>query len=361
MRAICILIAIIAVVMANSRADTVSQIKSNLERLQAASNDEPRGGEENVEQLAIETQRLIQIYVREADQNDWATPSPERLKRLGQVADVLQPYVPLLVDLGTPSGAEQGSQNALNLLYFARPTEELKKKLLDLANVKSPRGAAKMAYGIIVNLGMDTPDVREEIVKRMSEFQDSYKSPAAAEIYAGAKEWRIEEAVPFYVELLQREYRNNEELNWRVRSVAESVRGLGPQAAAVLPLLQQQLARMKAENADFRDINVIEGAIRAVEGKEPIEPLLSVSGAGPVGENPLPKSSTPTPLGAAPSTPISPMATPVQQPKSTAQATPSPTAAETMSAPSGFPIVPVAILAALIVGIVLYLLRRKST
>lgn len=60
------------------------------------------------------------------------------------------------------------------------------------------------------------------------------------------------------------------------------------------------------------------------------------------------------------STPASPTATPVQQPKSTALATQSPTEAETMSAPSGFPIVPVAILAALIVGIILYLLRRKK-
>lgn len=66
-------------------------------------------------------------------------------------------------------------------------------------------------------------------------------------------------------------------------------------------------------------------------------------------------SKPPTP---APSNPV-----PTQQPKSTAVATPmpSPTAEETMPAPSGFPIVPVAVLAAVILGIVLYLLRRRST
>ena len=49
-----------------------------------------------------------------------------------------------------------------------------------------------------------------------------------------------------------------------------------------------------------------------------------------------------------------------QQPQSTAPATPSPKKTETKSAPSGFPVLPVAIIGVVIVGIVLYLLRRKS-
>lgn len=52
--------------------------------------------------------------------------------------------------------------------------------------------------------------------------------------------------------------------------------------------------------------------------------------------------------------------TPVQQSKSTTPATPSPMVAQTQSSPD-FPILPVAIAGAVIMGIVLYLLRRKST
>ena len=156
---------------------------------------------------------------------------------------------------------------------------------------------------------MGTGDVREEIVKRMSEYnEDSYKSNAAAEVfYAAGAEWRMPEAVPLYVELLERESRNKEQLNTRVRAVANAVRPLGQQAAAVLPLLQEHLTRMKAENVDPQTIGLIEGAIRAVEGKEPIEPLLCVSGAGLVSEggirrsdsipaaSSLPETATPVP------------------------------------------------------------------
>ncbi len=74
---------------------------------------------------------------------------------------------------------------------------------------------------------------------------------------------------------------------------------------------------------------------------------------------PLLRPSAPPPTSAQ-TTPVPAAATPVQQPKSTAPATPSPTVAETKSSP-GFPIVPVAIVGAVIVGIVLYLLRHKST
>ena len=369
MKSIWIWSGLMAVVILNSQASNISQVSLNLEKLETANKltTEIRGA--NNDQLARETQRFIQIYVREADQNDWATPSSERLKRLSQVADAMQRYTSLLVKLGSPFerefkmeqgtvwGTEQYNQGILNLLSYAKPTDELKQELLQLANVPNPRGAARAAYNLIFQLGLDTPEVRQEIVKRMSAYQESEENTSAAEIYfsAGA-EWRLEEAVPLYIELLQSEYRSKEELNWRVRSVAESVRGLGSKATAILPLLQQQLARMKAESADFRDINIIEGAIRAIEGKDPIEPLLAVSGAGPIVKNPQPTISSLT--TAAQKTPMPPMETLFQQPKS--EATPSIKIEVETPSSSSFPILPVAILAAVIVGIVLYIFRRKS-
>lgn len=338
-----------------SYADLTQDVSSKLETLRESyASDGIKGGDKL--RSVAEVKKTIQFYIRGADSNDWATPSIERLKRLGEIADAIQPYTSLLIDLGTPTSTGDCNSNALGLLYFAHPTKELKQELLNLANAPKPRGAARAAYDIIFNLGMDTPDVREEIIKRMAEYQpESYKSSAANEIfYAAGAAWRMEEAIPFYLDILQREYRNKNELNGRVRTVANAVRGLGSKAADVLPLLQHQLARMKAEEADFRDINVVERAIRAIEGKEPIEPLLSVNGAGPVGANPLPRGSAPS--TAARITPVL-AAPPVHQIKSVASATP---AAEIPS-PSSFPIVPVAIVVAVILGVVIYLLRRKST
>jgi len=333
------------------RANVIQQLKAKVDGLASATEPDEQS------KLAIEVQRLIQVYVRQADQNDWANPSAERLRRLDEVGNVITPVVPKLIELGMPSEKTLGVNEVFNLMSYAKPSEELKQQLLDLANLEKStlqgHQVTKRAYGLLVEHGLATPDVRQEIASIMADYKDSQKTPEAAAIYSGAKEWRLVEALPIYIDLLQREYRSKEEQNWRVRSVAESVRGLGPKASAILPLLQQQLARMKAENADFRDINVVEGAIRAVEGKDPIEPLLTVSGAGPIGRNPLPTSSTPT--AAVEATPVQPVATPMQK----QTPAPSPTA-ETKSSP-GFPIVPVAIISSVIVGIVFCLLRRKST
>jgi hypothetical protein len=287
------------------RAEVIQQLKSSVNSLVVATDPDVQS------KLAIETQRLIQIYIREADQNDWASPSAERLRRLDEVGSVITPSVPKLIELGMPSENSSGVNEAFNLISYAKPSDQLKQQLLELANLEKTtlqgHQVTKRAYGLLVEHGLATPDVRQEIASRMADYKDSQKTPEASAIYSGAKEWRLVEALPIYIDLLQREYRSNAELNWRVRSVAESVRGLGPKASAILPLLQQQLARMKAENADFRDINVVEGAIRAVEGKDPIEPLLTVSGAGPVGRNPLPTRSTP--ITALQTTPVPPVAT----------------------------------------------------
>lgn len=71
------------------------------------------------------------------------------------------------------------------------------------------------------------------------------------------------------------------------------------------------------------------------------------------------KESVSTPMSTVitQAAPMPPAATPVQQLKSAASPTPAP---EPKPASPGFPVVPVAIVVAVVVGIVLYLLRRKS-
>jgi hypothetical protein len=71
--------------------------------------------------------------------------------------------------------------------------------------------------------------------------------------------------------------------------------------------------------------------------------------------------TTPPPATTKQSTPAPATPTPVPVEKSTPQPAVSPTAAQATPAPSGFPIVPVAIVGAVIVGILFYFLRRKST
>lgn len=63
----------------------------------------------------------------------------------------------------------------------------------------------------------------------------------------------------------------------------------------------------------------------------------------------------PAPVATIQATPV-----PTQHAQSTAPATPPPKKAEIKAAPSGFPLLPVAIIGVVIVGIVIYILRRKS-
>jgi hypothetical protein len=72
------------------------------------------------------------------------------------------------------------------------------------------------------------------------------------------------------------------------------------------------------------------------------------------------KESTSTPVP-APEAKSQAAPVPTQQPQSTPPTTPFPPTVEDKSASPGFPIMPVAIISAVIVGIVIYLLRRKST
>ncbi len=90
-----------------------------------------------------------------------------------------------------------------------------------------------------------------------------------------------------------------------------------------------------------------------IREKEEFNKTLTAFDSGNFGNKPLPTTITPT--AGVQTTPAPSVATPVQQ----AQTAMSPTVAQTQST-LGFPFVPVTILAAVIVGIVLYLLRRKS-
>jgi hypothetical protein len=277
------LLSIVFGVMWLSNIMGATDIAVNLEEISQRAAQSKNNSKIDNDNLVGNTLRSIQKYISGADTNDWATPSSERLRRIGEVGNALEPHTSLLIDLGTPTETQQGNANALGLLYFAKPSEQLQQQLLNLAKVENPRGAARDAYGILINLGLDTPEVRAEIAKLMGTYVDRYETPSAAEVLFGAREWRITEAVPFYVQLLQQEYRNKDELYGMVRLVAESLRGMGAAAAPALPLLKKYLEAMKLEKVDFRDINVIEGAIRAIEGKDPITRLLTVNGSGPVG------------------------------------------------------------------------------
>lgn len=289
--------------IAGSPTDSIAASLEQLRQRATQTKDKWNDGD-----VAAKIVRSIQTYISNADSNSWANPSPERLKRIEAIGKVIEPYTDVLIDLGTPTLTQQGNPNALSILYYATPTDQLRHRLVTLAEVKNPRGAARDAYSILINLGLDTPKIRDSIVEKLSKYVNEYETPYAAELLYGAREWRIPELLPFYRQLLQREYKSKDQQYSVVRLVAESVIGMGAVAEPVLPLLRKSLEQMKREKVDFRDINVIAESIRSIEQEKRNAPLLAMNGSGPLCPEPTPlaKSST----AASEATTPAPTATP---------------------------------------------------
>lgn len=131
--------------------------------------------------------------------------------------------------------------------------------------------------------------------------------------------------------------------------VVDAIAAYGPAAANLLPTLEKMLADPSI-GGTLPDR--IRAAIVAIKNPPP-----QAAVAAQIKPVSLVDSSLPT--ASATATPVPPVATSVQQPESAPPATPLPTVAETQSS-RGFPIVPVAIIGVVIVGIAIFVLRRKS-
>lgn len=273
--------ALIAFITIDAGGDAISEIRSDLEDLKAfyASTGEKRG---DALKKTAEIQRAIASYIRAADDNDWATPSRERIERLDRVAALLQDYQAVLIAMGTPSREVQGNSNARGLLYFASPGDELREGLHRLAGVENPRGAARHAYAILFNLELDTPAIRKEIVARISRWGGPTEDTGAEEVFLAAAQWRIPATVGVYLRAVETPGLAKDDLAMRVGLLAEAARGIGPAAKEAAPLLRQHLSRLEKEGGHRKDKEAIESALRAINGEEIAPPMLAISGRGVV-------------------------------------------------------------------------------
>jgi hypothetical protein len=186
----------------------------------------------------------------------------------------------------------------------------------------------------LYQLGAADDSIREIAVERIKGYDDRSRSDVAFGLLNLSAVWPLPEVLPVCIEMLK-----SDTLLSNKVIAANAIMKLGPAGDEALPELEKLLQDLEQQGGDFRYINTVKRAIMLVSGR-----------------NDVPHTVTPAATVAAQPTPVPPAATPVQQPKSAASP-----AAAAKSAPSGFPLVPVAILAAVIAGIVLYLLRRKST
>jgi len=288
---------------------------------------------EAINQALIGLQGAINEY-EFVDRSPWNNPSPVKQQRRIEIRAALQPIVADLSKLVTGQSPTLAANSAV-ILGFSDGGPQVRESL-NQSLQESPYSsvASSSAYSMF-QLGLADVSVRTAVAARLRDYQSESKRDVAFGLLNLASAWPIPEVLPVILEILQ----SDEQTGAKMVAINALIK-LGPQAEEALPEIEKLLQTLEQQGADFRDINTIKRAIMLVSG-----------------QGDTPQAATPA-ATAAQTTSVPPTAMPVQQPKSAAS--PSPAAAEPKSSP-GFPVLPVAIVAAVLVGVVLYLLRRKST
>ena len=273
--------------------------------------------------VLLQLQTKVQLY-EIADASPTNNPSTERLRRRDEIRSALEKVKPQLLELAQ-SGQQDVQVKAIAILGFARPDETVYQALKNVSSGAS-LPVVTSAYSTLFQLRLDNDETREELVTKLKDYADPLKSELAFTLInqAGLWNWDLPEALPIYKEILK----SSASPTGKV-AVANALKRMGGGAADALDELKAALADLERSGENFRYINAFKETIQVVEGKD--QPLTAVSTTR------ASSSDTQAP------------------PPGSASLTP-----EAKAASSRFPVVPVAILGALIVAVAVFFLRRRG-
>lgn len=248
--------------------------------------------------------------------------APVSPSRITQAQSVLKE------ELSNPDDQMRGGA-FVALAYSSAPNPDIESSLL---NLLAQEQNDQLQGGIIETMGFAgyNSDKYVQTLRESILAPSSYVRDAAAKTVVSLKP-------PGMLPLLAQALKKKLSVHWYSQAMA----AYGAEAQPYLPLLE-----MLAADPTVVGRGDIANAIAVIKNPSPQAAATPrIKAISLVDDRAL---KPPTPTTTAAQTTAVPAATPVQQPQA---ATP---------APSGFPIVPVAIVGAVIVGIVLCLLRRKS-
>ena len=259
-------------------------------------------------------------------------PSAARIKARQSIQQAIEPIKGELILL-TNNSDSTVAQTATMVLGSAKPSIEVYNALKgNLEQTKSP-GVAASSLLALSKAGVLDDEAGTIAADRISEYQTRVNPDLGLNLVRTAAFVPVPQATDQLIEILK----SDDRIGARM-TAANAIMKLGPAGAEALPELKKLKQELEQNGGDFRDINTINRAIMLASGRSN-----------------TPQAVMPS-TTAAQTTPVPPL--PVQQPKS--EAAPSIKIEVETPSSSSFPILPVAILAAVIVGIVLYILRRKS-
>lgn len=195
----------------------------------------------------------------------------KRFSKLKPINESLEPIKPLIASYAL-EGSDETKPLAISLLEYVKTDESVVNVLYELVEGKEFSGKA---LDVIFSLGEDTSDLRQKVVGKIrnEEFEGNE--------YQAIPYWKIEEALPLYIDFLsstsrlvsvtnlnaklREDFSQSSKRNFKIEFAAKALKELGEDAGKALPALKRTLEQAKRTDADFRTIETLTFAIQSIE------------------------------------------------------------------------------------------------
>lgn len=271
------------------------ELKSDLDRVQKIYQSDPKSKEIMVRLKAINEKCNLSNWIFEIPSLDWASPTPERLARIDEIANIISPHNHMLVDLAFERPATNDTSYAVNLLWYSKGNDDLKHEMLRVADRNS------MAYRMLFNLGLFDQEVRAKFCSGLSSNSSIRRDRAAM-----ASDWGLIEALSIYREMLAEPFdpnsisfvggvpaMDNKGLLADYKIAANGVMHLGPRAMGLLPLIKKRLLEIQQAFPNYYRMLTgnLQAALDVLEGRRPQswESAMNARGAINLTNGPKPK------------------------------------------------------------------------
>ena len=190
----------------------------------------------------------------------WAENSSE-MNSLRENMEDLRPYI---IELSESENSSDKSY-AITLGRYLEIDEETTSMFYEVLDSKlaGDEDGIREVLDVIFAHGVDTPELRNELVQGLAEIEDSdSESRFTSEAEFRAGRWGLVEAADALILLVEDRYQKTGKVN---RTALKSLKELGASAVDVLPRLEKLLEMRLADgDADFREIEALEYAIFSV-------------------------------------------------------------------------------------------------
>jgi len=249
-------------------------------------------------------------WINEVPSRDMASPSPERLNRINQIANAIAPYEQLLVDIGFDKTLSSDADRALDFLWYAAPSPDLKQSLFKEADKNA------IAYQVLFETGMFDSQVRSKFIEGLLPSAPAQLRQQRASM---ASSWGLVEAVPVYMEMLQKPFDpatvsfvghipagDAKSPLSAYRMASQAAMHLGSEGAVLLPLLKQRYSEIQAAFPDKGQVLTgnLKAAIDVLEGRRNPPVHTAINGRGEInltkGYSPIARTADATPVASTP-------------------------------------------------------------